>query len=159
MHVAAGHLAGAAIAAVIVLTDQTIKALVMRMLPLGESIPVLPGVISLTHVENTGIAFGLAGQMPVAVPAAIALTFLFLLFYNRPRWTRSPLARAALALLAGGAVGNLIDRIRFGAVVDYLDIHIWPVFNLADIAVTAGAGLLIAAVVLRSDPAHTRGDR
>jgi signal peptidase II len=59
--------------------------------------------------------------------------------------------RLALALLAGGAVGNLVDRIRVGAVIDYLDVHIWPVFNLADLAVTAGAGLLIGSVVLGAD--------
>lgn len=155
---AAGRVAGAGIVATVVVLDQAIKTLVTRMLPLGGSIPLLSGWISLTRVENTGIAFGLAGQVPLAVPAAIALTFLFLLFYNRPRWTRPPLVRAALALLAGGAVGNLVDRIRVGAVIDYLDIRVWPVFNLADIAVTAGAGLLIVSLVLRSDPEHIRGD-
>jgi signal peptidase II len=142
---------GAAVAAVIVLADQAVKAAVVRMIPLGESIPLIPGVLSLTRVENTGIAFGLASHMPVAVPAAIALTFLFLLFYNRPRWTRPALVRLALALLAGGAVGNLVDRVRVGAVIDYLDVHVWPVFNLADLAVTAGAGLLIGSIVFGAD--------
>lgn len=149
---------GAGIVAAIVLADQAVKGLVTRLLPLGASVPVVPGLMSLTHVENTGIAFGLAGQMPLVVPAAIALTFLFLLFYTRPRWTRPPLVRTALALLAGGAVGNLIDRVRVGAVIDYLDIYVWPVFNLADLAVTTGAALLIASMVWRSDPVHPRGD-
>jgi signal peptidase II len=148
---AAARWTGAAVAAVIVLADQAVKAAVVRMLPLGETIPLIPGVVSLTHVENTGIAFGLAGHMPVVVPAAIALTFVFLLFYNRPRWTRPALVRLALALLAGGAVGNLVDRVRVGAVIDYVDVHVWPVFNLADLAVTAGAGLLIGSVVLGAD--------
>jgi signal peptidase II len=148
---AAARWTGAAVAAVIVLADQAVKAAVVRMLPLGESIPLIPGVVNLTHVENTGIAFGLAGHMPVVVPAAIALTFLFLLFYNRPRWTRPALVRLALALLAGGAVGNLVDRVRVGAVIDYLDVRVWPVFNLADLAVTAGAGLLIGSAVLGAD--------
>ncbi|HLE78412.1 MAG TPA: signal peptidase II [bacterium] len=149
-------------ASAIVLADQAVKALVGRLLPLGDSVPLIPGIVALTHVRNTGIAFGMAGGVPVAVPGAIALTFLFLLFYNRPRWTRPPLARAALALLAGGAVGNLVDRVRVGAVIDYLDVFVWPVFNLADLAVTTGSALLILALIPRREPegaASRRGAR
>lgn len=146
----------AAIALAIVIADQVVKAVVVRLLPLGESVLVIPGVLALTRVQNTGAAFGLAAALPMIIPAAIALTFLFLLFYNRPRWTRRPLARGAVALLAGGAVGNLIDRVRLGAVIDYLDVFIWPVFNLADIAVTAGAALLIVSIV-RQEKRHTSG--
>ncbi len=156
--VAAGRLIGAALAVTVLALDQAVKALVTRSIPLGDSIPLLPGLVSLTHVENTGIAFGLAGRLPALVPAAIALTFLFLLFYNRPRWTRLAAARVALALLAGGALGNLVDRIRLGAVIDYVDIRVWPVFNLADAAVTVGAGLLIALWVRRDELERQRGD-
>jgi signal peptidase II len=154
----AGRLTGGMVAAAIVALDQAAKALVERALPIGDSIAVVPGVFSLTHVENTGIAFGLAGHLPLLVPAAIALTFLFLLFYNKPDWTRLPMIRPALALLAGGALGNLVDRIRLGAVIDYLDVRVWPVFNLADVAVTVGAGLLIASWVRRSERTPRGGD-
>jgi signal peptidase II len=122
---------------------------VEHALPIGERVAILPWV-SLTHVRNRGIAFSLLGSVSWLVPAAIAVTLLFLLFYNRPRWTRGRVARPALALLAGGALGNLIDRLRVGAVIDYLDLSVWPVFNLADVAVTAGAGLLLLTL-LRPD--------
>ena len=131
--------------------DQATKLVVEARLPLGISIPVIPGVLAFTHVHNRGIAFSLLGGIPLLVPAAIALTLLFLLFYNTARWSRRPVAQAALALLGGGAIGNLVDRVRVGAVVDFIDVHVWPVFNLADIAVTAGTGLLILLLI--------RGDR
>ena len=131
--------------------DQATKLVVEARLPLGISIPVIPGVLAFTHVHNRGIAFSLLGGIPLLVPAVIALTLLFLLFYNKARWSRRPVAQAALALLGGGAIGNLVDRVRVGAVVDFIDVHVWPVFNLADIAVTAGAGLLILLLI--------RGDR
>jgi len=110
-------------------------------------VPVIPGVLAFTHVHNRGIAFSLLGGVPVAVPALIALTLLVVLFYNRARWARRPLAPSALALISGGALGNLLDRLRVGAVVDFIDVHVWPVFNLADVAVTAGAGLLILTLI------------
>ena len=131
--------------------DQATKLVVEARLPLGISIPVIPGVLAFTHVHNRGIAFSLLGGIPLLVPVAIALTLLFLLFYNKARWSRRPVAQAALAMLGGGAIGNLVDRVRVGAVVDFIDVHVWPVFNLADIAVTAGAGLLILLLI--------RGDR
>lgn len=125
--------------------------MVEARLPLGLSVPVIPGVLAFTHVHNRGVAFSLLGGIPLLVPAVIALTLLFLLFYNKARWSRRPVTQAALAMLGGGAIGNLIDRVRVGAVVDFIDVHVWPVFNLADVAVTAGAGLLIVLLI--------RGDR
>lgn len=119
-------------------------------LPLGRSVPVIPGVLALTHVHNPGVAFSLLGDVPLLAPVAVTLTLLFLLFYNKARWSRRPTTQAALAFLGGGAVANLIDRIRVGAVVDFIDVHIWPVFNLADAAVTIGAVLLLL-ILLRGD--------
>jgi len=118
-------------------------------LAIGDRIPLLPW-LSLTHVHNRGIAFSLLGGVSWLLPAGIALTLLFMVFYNRARWTRGVIARPALALLAGGAVGNLIDRLRVGAVIDYVDLSVWPVFNLADVAVTVGAGLFVLTL-LRPD--------
>lgn len=135
----------------VLVADQATKLVVEARLPLGISIPVIPGLLAFTHVHNRGIAFSLLGGIPLLVPVAIALTLLFLLFYNKARWSRRPVAQAALAMLGGGAIGNLVDRVRVGAVVDFIDVHVWPVFNLADIAVTAGAGLLILLLI--------RGDR
>jgi len=135
----------------VIAADQATKLLLALRIPLGSSVPVIPGFLAFTHVHNRGIAFSLLGGIPLLVPALIALTLLFLLFYNRSRWSRRPLTQSALALVSGGAIGNLIDRVRVGAVVDFIDVHVWPVFNLADLAVTAGAGLLIFTLF--------RGDR
>lgn len=131
--------------------DQATKLLVGLRIPLGSSVPVIPGFLAFTHVHNRGIAFSLLGGIPLLVPALIALTLLFVLFYNRSRWSRRPLTQSGLALVSGGAIGNLIDRLRVGAVIDFIDVHVWPVFNVADLAVTAGAGLLIFTLI--------RGDR
>lgn len=146
--------------ACVVALDQALKAVIVSALPLGDSIPREPGILNLTHIRNPGVAFSLLPQVPALVPAAIAVTLLFLLFFNEGGWTQGPQVQRALALLAGGAVGNLIDRVRLGAVIDYLDLHIWPVFNLADMAVTAGATLLIISLLTRAEATpQTRGDR
>ena len=105
--------------------------------------------LAITNVRNPGIAFSALPGIPLIVPALIALTLIFLLFYNKARWAHHQRAQWGLALLAGGALGNLIDRVRVGAVIDYLDLQIWPVFNLADVAITIGAALMIMTFVLR----------
>ncbi len=128
-------------------TDQALKSLVTHFVPVGASVPLLPGVLALTHVHNPGIAFSLGEGISPLVPAAIALTLVFLLFYNKARWNTTAAGRLTLVLAGGGALGNLIDRLRVGAVIDYLDFHIWPVFNLADAAVVIGAGLAILALI------------
>ncbi len=143
---------GAGLLVVVVGVDQALKLLVASTHPLGASTVLLDGILSLTYMRNPGAAFGLLPQVPVLVPALIALTLLFVLFYNDARWVVPPRVQGALALLAGGAVGNLIDRIRLGAVVDYIDVHFWPVFNVADLAVTTGAALLLISLVARTPP-------
>ncbi len=144
---------GAGVLVAVVGVDQALKLVVASTHPLGVSTPLLDGILSLTYIRNPGAAFGLFPQVPVFVPALIALTLLSVLFYNDARWVAPPRVQGALALLAGGAVGNLIDRIRLGTVVDYIDIHIWPVFNVADLAVTTGAALLMISLVIRTPPA------
>jgi signal peptidase II len=130
----------------VVAVDQAIKALVARSVPVGDSIPVIPGVLSLTHVRNTGVAFGLFAGLSPLVTALAALTLFFAVFYNKGRWLRSRAESAGIALMAGGAAGNLLDRVRLGFVVDYLDLHVWPVFNVADAAIVVGAGVLVFAL-------------
>lgn len=117
--------------------------MVVAAIPPSTSIAIIPGIFSLTHVQNTGVAFGLlAGASPL-VTALAALTLVFLLFYNRGRQIATGVAWPGIAAMTGGAAGNLIDRVRLGYVVDYLDVHIWPVFNLADVAIVLGAAALI----------------
>jgi signal peptidase II len=130
----------------ILMTDQISKFIVDKQIPLGDTIPLLP-FFSLTHVRNTGAAFGL-GQGGNAYFIAMALAIVAGLFYVGRDWIRQSRAQAlGLALTIGGAAGNLIDRIFRGSVVDFLDFHWrgwhWPAFNVADSAVCVGVAVLI----------------
>ncbi|MBI4276993.1 MAG: signal peptidase II [Armatimonadetes bacterium] len=130
--------------------DQGVKAAVAARIPLGASLPVLPDVFYLTHVTNPGVAFGLFQQAGGIRAFASALTAILLLLYTRDRWRHSPLSRLGLAVMLGGAAGNLIDRLRFGHVIDYLDFRVWPVFNLADVAIVVGGGCLFYTLIFRT---------
>jgi signal peptidase II len=139
-------------AAVVVVLDQLTKRALERCLGLHESRPVIDGFLSLTHGRNPGIAFGVLSEG--AVPfQAVALTVLGLAAVvalsayalRVPRVHR--LRRTALALVVGGAIGNLVDRIRYGAVVDFIHVYWrtyqWPDFNVADSAISVGVTLLV----------------
>ncbi len=141
----AWRLAGA-LAGIVVVLDQAAKALIEANLVPGEDIEIL-GPIGLTLSHNSGVAFGLAagGGTRLVLVTALALGVVGYLFSREP--TR-PGMWAAAGLLAGGALGNLADRIRVDAVTDYIAIGDWPAFNLADVAVTAGV-LLLAFAYLR----------
>jgi signal peptidase II len=141
----AWRLAGA-LAGLVVVLDQAAKALIEANLVPGEEVDVV-GPIDLTLSHNSGVAFGLAagGGTRLVLVTALALGVVGYLFSRDP--TR-PGMWAAAGLLAGGALGNLADRIRADAVTDYIAIGSWPAFNLADVAVTAGV-LLLAFAYLR----------
>ena len=133
-----GGVAGRAglLAAAVIAVDQATKAWVRATLELGENDPILPGV-DLVNVRNSGVAFGLlsGGGALVVVVTSLALLALVAFFaYNR----RRPLVWLPTGLLLGGAVGNLVDRIREGSVTDFVDIPLWPAFNVADVAITFG---------------------
>ena len=134
--------AGAAIAA-----DQVTKAIVSSSLALGESVNVV-GPLSIHHVQNSGIAFGL---FPTATSGVIVLTTIavtwMLVFFGRSGG-RHPILPVALGLLLGGSLSNLIDRVRLGHVTDFLDVRFWPAFNLADAFIVAGVAVLIGALLL-----------
>ncbi len=136
--------------------DQAVKSMIAAAIPASASIPIISGILSLTHVQNTGVAFGLfAGASPVVTVLA-ALTLIFLLFYNRGRQIGVGAAWPGIGAMAGGAAGNLIDRVRLGYVVDYLDVHVWPVFNLADVAIVLGAAVVIVSFSREGHPASRR---
>lgn len=143
-------------ALIVALIDQGIKAAVTRGVPVGAIVPLIPGVLSLTHVENTGVAFGLLAGISPLVTTLAALVLLFVLFFSRGRWEQTRAVGAGISLMAGGAAGNLLDRVRLGVVVDYLDLHVWPVFNFADAAIVVGAGVLVLALSRTERPAHPR---
>jgi signal peptidase II len=134
--------AGAAFAA-----DQVTKMIVSSALALGEEVEVF-GPLSIHHVQNSGIAFGL---FPTATGVVIFLTGIavtwMLVFFARSG-SRHPILPVALGLLLGGSLSNLVDRVRLGHVTDFLDLSYWPAFNLADMFIVAGVAVLIGALLL-----------
>lgn len=123
--------------------DQLVKHLVVSTMHLGQSFPVIKGIFHITYVLNPGAAFGmLEHQRWFFIVVALAAVLLGVVFYKKLQ-QESILMRSGAGLLLGGAVGNLADRIQSGLVVDFLDFRVWPVFNIADIAICAGAGILI----------------
>jgi len=138
-------LAGA-LCAFIVAADQVAKAVVEAQLVPGEDVDLL-GPLGLTLAHNRGVAFGLAGGAgaPLIAVSLLALGVVAYLFLRNPA---RPGMWVATGLLAGGAIGNLIDRVRAGEVTDYVVVSSWPPFNLADVAITAGV-LLLAFLYLR----------
>jgi signal peptidase II len=136
-----------AIAAATLLLDQWTKRVVLNTLAPGESWPpasepAILGTFRFTRVANDGVAFGLfQGRGDLFVVVALVVVAGLLVYQHRlPAQDR--LVRLALALQVGGALGNLVDRLRFGHVVDFLHFHFWPVFNVADSAISVGVVLL-----------------
>lgn len=136
-----------AVALAAVVADQVTKAIVASELELGDSVDVI-GPLSIHHVQNSGIAFGL---FPTATAAVILLTGVavawMLVFFARSG-ARHPILPVALGLLLGGSLSNLIDRVRLGHVIDFLDFRFWPAFNLADAFIVGGVAVLIGALLL-----------
>ena len=132
--------AGLVLVAVVV-ADQLTKALVRGGMRRGEVDPILPA-LKLVNVRNEGVAFGIeaGGQTLIVVLIAVALLALVVYF---ARHSAKPLIWLPVGLLFGGAVGNIIDRIREGAVTDFLKLPAWPAFNLADVSITIGVLSLI----------------
>ena len=135
------------VAGLVVLLDQISKALILRHLPRHHSIPIIAGLFDITHIRNPGGAFGLMASMSPTVRTVVFLFIsslavgLILYFYTKtPR--SQPLLATGFALIFGGAIGNLIDRVRMGIVIDFLDVYVgkyhWPAFNIADSAITVG---------------------
>lgn len=125
------------------IADQLLKKLFSGTMQLGESIPVLPGIFHLTYIQNPGAAFGLFENQTLFFIVIAAFLLAFLAFAYKELAAQGIWVRFGMSLLAGGAVGNLLDRVRFGAVIDYLDFRIWPIFNLADIGICLGAALIV----------------
>ena len=145
-----------AVAGAVLVLDQVVKWLALHRLPPGAPVPVIDGFFSLTLVMNPGLAFGMLGTIPtgwrwvVAVLSMIAVGVLATLATRLlPRGGK--VAAIAIGMIFGGAAGNLIDRARFGAVVDFVDVHWhawhWPAFNVADSAITVGVALLALCLV------------
>lgn len=132
-----------ALAFFVIAGDQLSKNWIVRQFEPGESWPLITGILHLTYVRNPGAAFGLLAFRS-SFFIIISLLMIFLIIYGERFFPHNTFSlRLAMSLLLGGAVGNLIDRMRYGYVIDFLDFHIWPVFNVADIALVAGVFFLI----------------
>ena len=141
--------------AVVVAADQAVKARIESSLTLGEEVDVL-GPLSLTLTHNKGVAFGLAGGagLGLVLVTVAALALIAFVFSRDPG---KPGMWVAVGLLAGGALGNLLDRLAAGEVTDYIHIGSWPAFNLADIAITAGVVLMVLIYLRDAEPAGDDG--
>ncbi len=149
-------------AGLIVLVDQIVKAIVLKSLPLYHSIPVIPGFFNITHIHNPGGAFGfLAGNAShwrfILFTCASTLAIGLILYFYTKLPPGYAWLRAGLTLIFGGAVGNLIDRLRYKEVIDFLDFYLgalhWPAFNVADSAITIGILIFIYHILFNKLPA------
>lgn len=140
------------LAGFVLLLDQLTKALARTFLTRGASRSVLPPLFHLTLVENQGIAFGLfqGGEKIILALITFSIGLLILVgFRSHPERLST---QWGIGLILGGALGNWVDRIRLGAVVDFLDFRIWPVFNLADTAISVGVGLFLLELLKKNAP-------
>ncbi len=138
----------------VLILDQLAKWLIQRRFLLGEGVWLIDKVLMFSHVRNPGVAFGLGADLAIAfrlsfflVTSAAAVWLLIKIYQSAGHL---PLGRFAVGLIMGGAVGNLVDRLRYGEVVDFIDVWIgpyhWPTFNVADSAISVGLGLLLFAL-------------
>lgn len=150
-----------AVATLVVIIDQVSKYIIVAHIGLYESITVIPGFFNIVHVQNPGAAFGLFSQQAPMIrnivligASVIAMGVILYLFYQAP--ATYPLLSAGFALILGGAAGNMIDRLRWGKVVDFLDLYIgsfhWPAFNVADSAISVGMVVFAYYVIFRKVP-------
>jgi len=152
------------IAVIVLLLDRIAKWAIAGNIPLHDSVVVIPGFLRLTHVQNTGAAFGLFAESSVQwkVGALVSFSILALVVVSALLWKNShslSTTTIGLSLILGGAMGNLWDRMVSGHVVDFLDFYVgsyhWPAFNVADSAIVVGAILLVAEIVFTKSASET----
>ena len=128
--------------------DALTKMLAASSLTRVQSVSVIPNIFHFTLVLNDGVAFGLLkDKADIFIPVSLGAMAFIILYIRRSVFINAA-TTLALGLILGGSAGNLMDRIRFGYVIDFLDFRIWPVFNIADSAISIGAGILILSLIL-----------
>lgn len=135
-----------AVALAAVIADQVTKHVVTGTLPLDHAVHVA-GPLSIHHVQNSGIAFGLFSSATAGVTIVTSIAVIWMLVFFARSGSRHPVLPAALGLLIGGSVSNLADRIRLHHVTDFVDLTWWPAFNLADSFIVVGVAILLGALV------------
>jgi len=141
----------------ILIVDQSLKSLVRLKLAVGESIPLINNIFHITYVTNTGAAFGLFKNSAIffiiiSVVAIVLIAGLILKSIKRAEFMANPRFDLGLIMIISGAIGNLADRLKFGYVIDFIDVRIWPVFNIADTSITIGTMLLILSYMCQKRP-------
>lgn len=131
------------------LLDRFSKIFILRNIGLNESVEIIKNIFYLTLVHNTGAAFGIFKNQTLFFTVVSILAIIFIVIYIKKLSNISPIIKTGLALILGGALGNLVDRLCFGYVIDFLDFKIWPVFNLADSSITVGTFLLVISLFKR----------
>lgn len=144
---ASSSLIPALVAATTVVLDQISKFIITSTMNYGESIPPT-GLFRITYVKNTGSAFGILQDQTTWLILASIIAIFVLIFLYRNLSANGILIRIFIGLQIGGAIGNLADRIRIGYVVDFIDIGLWPVFNIADSAITTGITGMVILILL-----------
>ena len=142
-----GEHAGLLLAPAVFAVDQLTKLFVRNNFELGESWPAT-GFLRLTYGTNTGTAFGLFPNQTLVLILASIVAIGFLVYFYRAHALNQPLLRTAIGMQLGGALGNLVDRLRTGAVVDFIDVGPWPIFNIADSCIVVGMIVLVSVLVL-----------
>jgi len=138
----------------LVLFDQITKWIAAQQLQVGHSVPLPGHVVYLTLVHNPGAAFGILAHA-TGLLILLTLAVLAIVWANRRKIGKQPLCfKLGLTLGLSGAIGNLIDRLRFGYVIDFLDVRIWPVFNVADVGIVAGVALLFWSIIRSGQEAN-----
>jgi signal peptidase II len=128
-----------------VMADQVTKHIVTSTLALDDSVRVV-GPLSIHHVQNSGIAFGLFSSATAGVTVVTSVAVIWMVWFFARAGSRHPVLPAALGLLIGGSLSNLVDRIRLGHVTDFIDFKYWPAFNLADSFICLGVVILLVAL-------------
>lgn len=144
------------VAAAVLAVDQLTKGWVVNRLPLGERLPLWPSWLGLRYVKNPGAAFGILPAHGGFLAAVAGLLIALAVVYHRSLARQPRLVRVAVGLGLGGAAGNMSDRLLRGAVVDFIDVSVWPVFNVADMAIVAATALMALYIVKdspRGEPA------
>lgn len=138
------------IVASILFLDQFTKFLLIRNLSLNQSIPIIKNFFYFTLTHNRGAAFGILNNyVPLFIITSLITIALLFMSLKKNKTKKINLYSLSLSLILGGALGNLIDRVSLGYVIDFLDLRIWPVFNLADSAITVGAVLLGYSILFK----------
>lgn len=134
------------VAIVIIVLDQITKWIIINQVDYGQSIPVINGFFDITRVHNPGAAFGLFADKQILFISFTVVTIVLISLLALKYARKEPNLQVYLGLILGGAIGNLIDRVRFNYVVDFIDVYVgryhWPAFNVADSAICIGIGLL-----------------